>query len=529
MKRYADHRTRSTFALAVLIAGLLVSTLLPAQAVRAAVPAQATGWSQPLQIAPEHISSWFPDVKVDSTGTAHVVFAASGVETGSDQYYDMVKYVALRNGQIVNPAVDVMATEATTTGSYAARPRLWVGSNGLLNMTWRDIEGVKFTQAPLDKAGIPNAWTDSKIISEGYFSQVVEDSQARLHMLVTENVVTAECMNCFHLYYYQSDDDGRTWTPQKDISVLPTGSAKPDIAIDVNNNLYVVWEMGPGGDLGQLSRPSKIAFAASYDRGETWTAPVSFVPGGPETEARDPSIIIDGKGNLLITWMGLTDDGFYYQVSSDQGKNWSSPQRIPAIFNTFSVYDNRLDGQAMAQDGSGNVHLILVGRTAADQQTLNVLRLEWNGTNWSAPDVVTTVDPATRGDVPQWPRIAVGLGNQLHVLWYLRRSALDQVFSDNPPPYEIYYTTETLNIPGATPQAAPTPKPTATPRGRIVPQIAPTEVLSLSTEARTLPNSQITLTRLQSENDNYVRLLMSLAPALVIVIGVIVFTRIRRR
>jgi len=528
MTKHDSQPTLRAFAFAALTAVVLASTatmLLPIQSAQA----QASGWSQPLQIAPENISSWFPDVKVDSSGLAHVVFAGSGVETGSDQYYDMVKYVALRDGQIVNPAVDIMATEATSTGSYAARPRLWPGRNGIMNMTWRDIEGVKFTQAPVTKAGVPIAWTDSKLISEGYFSQIVEDSRSRLHLLVTENVVTAECMNCFHLYYYQSDNDGESWTPQKDISVLTTGAAKPDIAIDVNNNLYVVWEMGPGGDLGQLSRPSKIAYAASYDRGETWTTPTTFVPGGANTEARQPSIIIDGRGNLLMTWMSVTDPGFYYQVSSDQGKNWSSPQRIPAIFNAFDIYDNRLDGQSMAQDSAGTVHLAVVGRTLQDQKTLNLLRLEWNGAAWSAPDVVATIDPAQTGDVPQWPRIAVGLGNQLHMVWYLRRGALKQELADNPPPYEIFYTTARSNAQALPPQPVPEVRPTATPKGRTLPQIVPTDMISLTQAERGLPNSDITLTRLQSENDGYVRLGLSLVPALAIIIGVILFTRFKRR
>ena len=89
----------------------------------------------------------------------------------------------------------------------------------------------------------------------------------------------------------------------------------------------------------------------------------------------------------------------------------------------------------MAQDGAGNVHLVVVGRTAADQQTLNVLRLEWNGTNWSAPDVVTTVDPATRGDVPQWPVLvgaAIIIAAGLFIFFREQRLALP-VQPDLPP------------------------------------------------------------------------------------------------
>jgi hypothetical protein len=490
--------------------------------------AQTTAWSSPVRLGPESLSAWFPDVTVDSSGMVHVVFAASGAE-GGDQYFDMVKYLSLRDGQVVNAVVDVQATVANVSASYAARPRITVGREGNLHMTWRDIGGIYYTRAPLDTAFMPAHWRPNQHMNEGYFSQVLQDKQGRLHLFLTDNVVSAECKNCFHLYYYQSNDDGASWSPQKDISVFSTGAAKPSVVIDANENIHVAWEMGRGGDLGQLSRPTKIAYTASYDNGQNWTTPITFVPGDARTEARNPALAIDGKGNLLLTWMGLTDDYFYYQVSADEGRAWSAPQRISGAYNTLAILNSVLDSQAMDTDSAGNVHLVAVGRTALEQRTLNVLHFQWNGAIWSQPDVIATIDTPTTSDAPQWPRIAVGSGNQLHVVWYLRREALKD--TEDPPPYHIYYSHATANAPAIAAQPVPTLAPTKTPAPLATLVVAPTLApgRTLSEMQRDKPGAEGLQEGLRTETDQYLRLGLSLLPALALMGAVLLIARARRR
>jgi hypothetical protein len=82
----------------------------------------------------------------------------------------------------------------------------------------------------------------------GYFSQLVMDSANRLHAIHSENI-QASCVGCFHIYYRQSLDRGKTWSDPVDINPLPTGAAKPKMLLDKNNSIHVVWESGRGGDL----------------------------------------------------------------------------------------------------------------------------------------------------------------------------------------------------------------------------------------------------------------------------------------
>jgi hypothetical protein len=502
---------------------LLVMSLSPQP-----VKAQRNAWAQPLILATQKSSSWFPALAADATGRVHLAFASSNASPANVaegiRPYDMVFYAPIRDGEVEQTPVDVMSTEVTNYESYAARPNLAVDQRGILHMTWRDKQGIYYTQAPVDRAHDPAAWRSSEFINGGYFSLILADKRGRLHLLLTENVISTECTICFHLYHYYSDDNGNFWSQQRDISVLPTGAAKPVAVLDGDDNVHVVWEMARGGDLGQTSGPKRVAYIASYDRGETWTDPVTFVPGGSGTEAGNPSIAIDGKGNLVWTWSSFSDTSFYSQISQDLGRSWSAPQPIPGAFNTVQVYDNRLDSQAMATDSAGRVHLIAIGRTALEQRALSVLHFVWDGASWSAPEVVTTVDPGPGGNAPQWPAVTVAMGNQLHVSWYLRYQAMGLSSDSESPPYAIAYTNVTLDAPAIPPQAYPTPTP--------IPTATPLPVAAVAAAATIVVENtepgQVSVEALKNEYAVWQMLALALLPLLAISAVILAVRRVRR-
>ena len=487
---------------------------------------QASAWSQAIRLSSPNQSSWFPDLAADSTGTVQVVWSFS--EVVENQGYDSVMYAALKDGQLLIQPVDVQAQLTPLEISAASRPTLMLDRKGKLHLAFRDEFSTYYSQVPVAQAKLPNAWSRPKPLSPGYFVYVQGDSKGRLHGFVTENVRTDECPICFHIFYTASNDDGDTWSELKDISVLPIGAAKPQIFIDGEDNIHLAWEMGRGGGLGQLTRPVKVAYGVSYDRGSTWTTPITFVPLDSKSEARTPALALDGKGNLVMAFHSLTDDLIYYAVSADKGRNWSSPQRIPGVWGSLAVYNAVLDCQSMAVDSAGNIHLVLVGRAAQDQTVLSVLHVAWDGA-WSVPDVIHTQQPGPTGDVPQWPRVAVGEGNHLHVAWYLRRGGLQDLKDAELPNYEIWYSTATVNAPAIAPQPLPTLAPLATARVAPTLVVVPTPAPFLPKNENVPPGPAASLPWLRSELDDYLRLAVSLGPAIALLILVMGFVRLRRR
>ncbi len=510
----------SLAALFLLLASALLATRL--------AQAQRSGWATPQRVSDTAHLSWFPALTVDRSGTAHLAFAASVVEPDGDILHDLVEYLPLREGRASAQRNDVMATVVINNESYAGRPSIVVDARGILHMTWRNKLGIWYSNAPADSAADARVWRESKFMSGGYFSQLLTDSRGRLHMFLTDNLYTAACASCFHVYHYYSDDGGDNWSTQSDVSVLPTGAAKPVAVVDADDNVHIVWESARGGDLGQTTRPKKIAYAASYDRGISWSEPVLFVPGNATTEAGNPAIALDGKGALVLTYAALSDEFFYAQISQDRGRTWSAPQRIAGALNVGAAYDARLDSQAMATDAAGRVHLITIGRAELDKsaenaRSLSVLHYEWNGEAWSTPEIVSTIDARLGGDAPQWPAIAIGNGNQLHVAWYLRRAAMLPPNDRQPPNYEIYYTTARVDAPAIAPEAYPTL--TLTPAASPTPNTAAPTTTPPVIDGRL---TNVTVEALKNEYGIWRILVLSLVPTGILASLVMMRGRLRR-
>ncbi len=494
-----------------LIAGLMLVVGQPSLA------QEASQWGKPVRLSLPEVSGWFPDITVDATGQIHVVWA-SAVKIANGKSYDAVLYTTSQDGKKWSEVVDIAVPELGI--GEATRPIFFVDQQGILHTAYRGTS-VYYSHAPVQTAYNADSWLSPRRISAnqvGYFSYLAADSQGALHLVYTENVPSSTCEVCYHVFHRKSLDNGITWSNLTEISILPTGAAKPQIIIDGQDNLHVVWEAGIGGAYGQLEDPTKVMYSASYDQGNTWTFPTEFI--SPNNWAKNIAIGLQGKDKLLVVWLGLPEDLIYYQISQDQGRSWSPPRILPGIWGGSSVYPSRLDDYAMASDSAGNPHLVLVGRKSEKQTSLEVLHLNWNGTAWSSPETIV----ALTGDVPEWPRIAIGNGNQLHVVWFVRDKA--HIWDSDNQRYQIWYSRGSSTAPAVAPIVWPTSTPTPTseilvmPTRTPTPKPSPTSVPTLDPAQAQISIPPGTLGSIYTDNDEITLLLMSLVPTL-LVIGVV--------
>ena len=235
------------------------------------VPSAPGQWGTPT-IFPD--TGWFPDVAVDSSGRVHVVWSGAILINGKN--FDEVLHTVSADGRQWSPATDIMAIESD---GEVTRPALLPDPRGLLHLSFRDPYAF-YSQAPADQAGQSTAWQAPQQMNHdnwAYFSRMALDRQGRIHLVYTENTNTSACSICYQLFYRRSDDNGQTWSQPVSISQLPTGVAKPQILIDTQNNIHIVWEAGRGGTLGHVTDPAQVAYVASYDGGSSWSAPITFV------------------------------------------------------------------------------------------------------------------------------------------------------------------------------------------------------------------------------------------------------------
>lgn len=479
------------------------------------------GWS-----APQLISyGWFPDIFADRSGRVHLVWSYG---IGG---YDTVMYTTSTDYKTWSEINDVAARK--TLGAVT-RPAILVDDQGTFHMSFKDYT-IFYTHGPADNVNATTLLPYQPLSREpdAYFSRLARDSKGTLHLVITENVTSAGCTLCLHVFYRQSKDNGLTWSPLLDLSKsLPTGSAKPQIVIDDQDNIHVVWESGRGGDLGQLlSDVSKVVHTASYDGGQTWSQPYIFAP--PSTisiiTSRNVVIGMDGSHQLVVAWLSLPKDVIYYHVSQDRGRTWSDARPLAGVWSRALLHNTRLDDYAMDTDSAGHIHLILVGRTVEkNPKSLDVLHLVWDGAAWSAPEIVATypvfgADLAGNiiGDYPEWPRISIGNGNQLHVTWFVRDAG--NLFGDTSS-YQIIYAHRTVDAPALSAMVWPTATPTLVPTQTPLPHETETAVTAVPTLSPDIPDPTVTET-------NILRLVARtiLPSAGIVVVITAIFLLVRRR
>ncbi len=474
---------------------------------------QASLWSTPRTFEQ---SGWFPGIAVDTTGRVHLFWSQSRYyganpatpEARPSSGYDVVFHTSSLDGQTWTPVRDVLAIQQYNPGSVeVTRPNPWVSPDNILHLTFRNLD-IFYTQVNAWEAETATAWRGPvklNIRNLGYFSDVIQDSSGRLHAVYTENQPDDTCPLCYHLFYRRSDDGGQTWSRPFDLSALeetPLGAAKPQLLLDEQENLHVVWEAGTGGTLGGVLDPVHIAHAVSFDGGDTW--PIAHDLSAPTGDtARNVVLAQDANNRLLVAWLDTETDQPVFRLSATHGRTWEPPQTIPGVYGERHLHNTRQSNFALESDSLRRLHLVMVGSLPEQMDTLAVLYLPWDGRAWGAPEVVAAYPD---GSVPEWPQAAIGLGNQLHVTWFVRPP--EHVWDANPDFYTIWYSRRLLSAPSseATPYPTLTPTPTLTPKPAPTPTPTPLSVPDLQ------PIAPEYTRVIYGENDDLRIILLSLLP-----------------
>jgi hypothetical protein len=211
--------------------------------------------------------------------------------------------------------------------------------------------------------------------------------------------------------------------------------------------VYLAWEEGRDHYVGG-GTPLASMLSVSRDRGGSWDTPVSFTDPGDTPHSI--ALGLDGSGNVVVAWQQLVGTGIYFQTSGDRGRTWTPPRQIVGVRRRHLA--NKLDDCDMAADSAGHLHLVFTGQLDGVEMSQQVLHLEWNGREWSAPAPLFNTDGA-----PEWPRVAVGNGNQLHAVWFERPAGFEWRPDGNN--YAVWYARGHSDAPFIAPVAWAEPAP----------------------------------------------------------------------
>lgn len=445
-------------------AGLVIAALAILAVAQPASASQPPVWGEPVQIGADLPSSWFPDLNVDAAGNVRLVWSASLIEGDANLTDDLVGAVIfseLRNGAWTPPR-DIFVMD----GGIASRPI--IASDGqYVHAIFRTSPPGVPTRLVYSRAAISANLSDAKSWStpyrlssdEAYWGQIAtlpDGGLAVVYNNITQVATAAGVDRRTGLFARRSPDQGTTWLPAVRIAETTERVARTSLAVvPGSDRLIVAWDEGYDNITAQ-GEPSAVGVAVSEDGGATWTSHHRF-PG-----AFQQSVVATDGATTMLVYRATTEDALLYRLSDDLGASWSDETAIPGVVARPYPGRHNFDKLSLAFDGDGRLLLAYVGANSAAPNGLSVMVASYADGAWTEPEVI-----ASPVGYPEYPRIAVALGNQVYLAYFVR----DKQFDIGA--YTMWVVAGRSDARGIPPTAfapipTPTPAPTPTPPPALV-------------------------------------------------------------
>jgi hypothetical protein len=305
----------------------------------------------------------------------------------------LVVVVALPTTAVASPDWSTPVNISDSPGA-SQQPAIAIDSDGTTHVVWQDntpgTYEIFYAFKPLDGSWSAPVNISANDTIASQYPDIAIDSDDNLHVVWQDETALA-----ITDIYYINKTPGGPWSSEVDISNNAGASRWPAIAIDNDDNLHVVWH-------DQTPGIYEIYYSFSLDGGLTWSPPDS-ISDGPSSYAA--AIAIDSEDNIHVAWQQYITSGNHeiYYVTKPSGESWSTP---------VNISDNSEDSlyPAIATDNSDNIHVVWEDLTPGNLEILYVAKP--SDGSWSTPVNISNNDGSS-----VFPDIATDSNNGLHVVW----------------------------------------------------------------------------------------------------------------
>ncbi len=259
----------------------------------------------------------------------------------------------------------------------------------------------------------PSAWTEPEVVTTTdtpiTYSMMLSDSKGRMHAFWIQPQTTASTgtpsTNVRDAIYYSRGENDQ-WTRPVAVLQSPSGMTRqPAIAVDRNDNLYVVWSGGEGGEI-YFSR----ATGARANSPSEWIEPLLLPSVRQAGISPDIQVDVDGAIHVVYAIPLNENRGIYVTESKDGGVSWSEPVQA---FNAIQEGWEMVDKPHIAISGNSVINIVFENLSlpgGSGSKGLYANRSDDRGVTWSEVKTVTARSVA-------WNKLIRAPNGSLHRVW----------------------------------------------------------------------------------------------------------------
>jgi len=368
-------------------------------------------WTHPSSlsdnISPDGQNADYPQVAMDDNGNAVIVwrqFDGSNFQIFKSEY---------RSGTWTHPAS--LSDNISPDGQDAYDPQVAMDDNGNAIIVWSQSDGSNYQIFKSEYRS--GTWTHPASLTDNISPDGQDASSPQVAMDDNGNavIVWSQYDGSINYQIFKSEYRSGAWTHPASLSdnISPDGQSafNPQVAMDDNENVVIVWRQSDGNDISQI-------FKSEYRSG-SWTHPASLSdnisPDGQD--ARYPQVAMDDNGNAVIVWR-------------QYGQIFKSEYRSGSWTHPASLSDNiSPDGQSafnpqVAMDDNGNA--VIVWRQF-DGSNYQIFKSEYRSGSWAHPASLSdNISPD--GYDAYDPQVAMDDNGNAVIVWYQSDGSYSQIF-----------------------------------------------------------------------------------------------------